>query len=134
MVVSPDVKEDRHVTFRILAPKAEAVRLNTSDLPGNPGEQRTLTKGDNGVWELTLGPVNAGTYRYVFSVDGMNVADPRNQAVSESNGTVWSVVHVRGAAFMDRAEVPHGAVGVRLLPLVGPEQGPPDARLHAAGL
>jgi enterochelin esterase-like enzyme len=110
MVVSPDVKEDRHVTFRVLAPKAEAVRLNTSDLPGNPGEQRTLTKGENGVWELTLGPVNAGTYRYVFSVDGMNVVDSRNQAVSESNGTVWSVVHVPGADFMDRADVPHGAV------------------------
>jgi enterochelin esterase family protein len=109
-VVSPDVRDDRHVTFRVLAPKAEAVRLNIGDLPGNPGQQRTLTKGDNGVWELTLGPVDAGTYRYVFSVDGMNVVDPRNQAVSESNGNVWSVVHVPGAGFMDRADVPHGAV------------------------
>src|SRR4051812_46510494 len=55
MVVSPDVKADRRVTFRVIAPKAEAVRLQTSDLPGNQGEQRVLTKGENGVWELTLG-------------------------------------------------------------------------------
>src|SRR3954471_6477597 len=110
VVVSPDVKADRHVAFRVLAPKAESVRLQTSDLPGNPGEQRVLTKGENGVWELTLGPVNAGTYRYVFSVDGLNVVDPRNQAVSESNGNVWSVAHIPGADFMDTADVPPGAV------------------------
>ena len=37
-VVSPEVSADRHITFRILAPKAEVVRLNGSDMPGNdPG-------------------------------------------------------------------------------------------------
>ena len=40
----------------------------------------------------------------------MPVVDPRNPAVSESNGNVWSVVHVPGADFMDEADVPHGAV------------------------
>src|SRR5947209_1724380 len=33
VVVSPEVKADRQVTFRISAPKAEAVGLFTSDLP-----------------------------------------------------------------------------------------------------
>ena len=46
----------------------------------------------------------------MFNVDGLNVVDPRNQAVSESNGNVWSVLHVPGAEFMDMADVPHGAV------------------------
>src|SRR4051812_49526650 len=42
-VVSPEVKPDRHVTFRILAPKAEAVRLNAGDIPGGgPGQSRNL--------------------------------------------------------------------------------------------
>ena len=37
-VVSPEVLPDRHVTFRIFAPRAEAVRLNGGDIPGNgPG-------------------------------------------------------------------------------------------------
>jgi enterochelin esterase family protein len=109
-VVSPEVSAERKLTFRIVAAKAEAVRLNSSDLPGDP-QQRSFKKGANDVWELALGPVDPGTFRYTFSVDGVSVVDPRNPAVSESNSNVWSVLHVPGAPFMDNlAEVPHGAV------------------------
>jgi enterochelin esterase family protein len=110
MVVSPEVKADRQVVFRVLAPKAEAVRLNAGDLPGNPGQARNLTKGENGVWELTVGPVDPGTYRYTFDVDGVQVVDPRSAAVSQSNGNTWSVVLVPGSPSADSAEVAHGAV------------------------
>jgi enterochelin esterase family protein len=109
VVVSPEVKGDRHVVFRIHAPRAEAVGVFTSDIPGG-FQPRPLKKGENGVWELTLGPIDPGTYRYLFNVDGVLVADPRNQAVSESNGNAWSVVHVPGSDFMDTTDVPHGAV------------------------
>src|SRR6478672_8282952 len=34
VVVSPEVLQDRRVTFRILAPSAENVRLNAGDIPG----------------------------------------------------------------------------------------------------
>jgi enterochelin esterase family protein len=114
-VNSPEVQADRKVTFRILAPKAEAVGLISSDIPNDspdPGKPRALTKGENGVWELTIGPVDPGTYRYSFGVDGVATVDPRNPAVSESNSNVWSVVHVPGADFMDTTDVPHGAVSV----------------------
>jgi enterochelin esterase family protein len=109
VVVSPEVKTDRKVVFRLHAPKAEAIGLFTTDIPGG-FRPRPLKKGKDGVWELTLGPVDAGTYRYLFSMDGVLTSDPRNQAVSESNGSVWSVVHVPGSDFMDTADVPHGAV------------------------
>ena len=85
VVVSPVVGADRKVTFRIHAPKAEKVGMFTSDIPGG-FEPRPMKKGDNGVWELTLGKVEPGTYRYLFNVDGVLTADTRNQAVSESNG------------------------------------------------
>jgi enterochelin esterase-like enzyme len=107
--VSPEVKSDRTVTFRVLAPKAEKVTLNSSDLPGKY-QPRALKKGENGIWELSLGPVDPGTFRYVFNVDGVTVADSKNPARSESNATSWSVVHIPGADFMDTANVPHGAV------------------------
>ena len=108
-VVSPETAADRHVTFRILAPKAEAVRLAGGDIPGNgPGAE--MTKGTNGVWEVTLGPIDPGAYRYNFNVDGVSVIDPRNPATSESNNNVWSLVDVPGSDFMDTREVPHGAV------------------------
>jgi enterochelin esterase-like enzyme len=112
-VVSPEVSSDRKITFRILAPKAETVRLTAGDIPGgvNPGGVgRDLKKGDEGVWEITLGPIDPGAYRYYFNVDGINVVDPRSPAVSESNGNAWSVVYVPGADFMDTKDVPHGAV------------------------
>jgi enterochelin esterase family protein len=109
VVKSPEVKADRSVVFRVQAPKAESVGMFTSDLPGTPGP-RPMKKGENGVWELTIGPVDPGTYRYLFNVDGVLAADSRNQAVSESNGNIWSVVHVPGSDFMDQRDVPHGAV------------------------
>jgi enterochelin esterase-like enzyme len=109
VVVSPEVQADRHVTFRILAPKAESVKLSGSDIPGN-GQAAPLTKGENGVWEVTLGPIDPGAYRYNFNVDGVSTIDPRNPSISESNNNVWSMVYVPGAEFMDTRDVPHGAV------------------------
>ena len=109
VVVSPEVQPDHHVVFRILAPNAQAVKINASDVPGT-GQGTPMTKGENGVWEATLGPIDPGAYRYNFNVDGVAVIDPRNPSISESNNNVWSLVYIPGAAFMDTAEVPHGAV------------------------
>jgi enterochelin esterase family protein len=108
-VVSPEVGADRRVTFRILAPEAEAVRLSGTDVPDN-AQGTPLTRGAEGVWEGTLGPLAPGAYRYNFNVDGVTVIDPRNPATSESNENTWSLVHVPGADFMDTKDVSHGAV------------------------
>ncbi|MBN1844423.1 MAG: hypothetical protein JW810_01985 [Sedimentisphaerales bacterium] len=108
-VVSPEVADDGKVTFRILAARATAVRLGGTDIPG-VGSQTTLTKNDDGVWEITLGPIAPGAYRYNFNVDGVSVIDPRNPATSESNMNTWSLVVVPGSDFMDTRDVPHGAV------------------------
>jgi len=108
VVVSPEVGADRRVTFRIFAPQAENVKLSAGDIPGNG--QRQLTKGENGVWETTVGPLDPGAYRYNFNVNGLAVIDPRSPSISESNNNVWSVVYVPGSDFMDTADVPHGAV------------------------
>lgn len=107
-VVSPEVSADRRITFRIYAPQAENVRLNGGDIPGN--KQSPLTKAENGVWEVTLGPVPAGAYRYNFGVDGVATIDPRNGLTSESNTNTWSLVNVPGSDLMDTKQVPHGAV------------------------
>jgi enterochelin esterase family protein len=109
LVVSPEVQADRHVTFRILAPNAQAVKLNAGDIPGSQ-QGGPATKGENGVWEVTLGPIDPGAYRYNFNVDGVSTIDPRNPSISESNNNVWSMVYVPGAEFMDTRDVPHGAV------------------------
>jgi enterochelin esterase-like enzyme len=108
-VISPEVSADRKLTFRILAPKAETVRLSSSDLPGL-GQGSPMTKNAEGVWETTIGPVDPGANRYNFNLDGVSVIDPRNPATSESNENTWSLVYIPGADFMDTKKVPHGGV------------------------
>ncbi len=62
------------------------------------------------MWEITLGPLGAGAYRYNFNVDGVATIDPRNPAISESNNNVWSLVSVPGSDVFDTRPVPRGAV------------------------
>jgi enterochelin esterase family protein len=97
------------VVFRIHAPQAQSVKLIGTDIPGNL-QGAAMSKGDNAVWEVTLGPIEPGAYRYNFNVDQVTVIDPRNPSVSESNNNVWSMFYIEGAEFMDRQTVPHGAV------------------------
>jgi enterochelin esterase family protein len=99
---------DRHIVFRILAPKAEAVRVSSGDM--GLGQGAEMKKETNGVWEAKLGPIDSGAYRYNFNVDGLAVIDPRNPATSEANANTWSLVYVPGADFMDTKDVPHGAI------------------------
>lgn len=110
VVNSPEVKPDGIIVFRILAPEAEKVGLQSSDMFGMQQQAVTFTKNKEGVWETALGPVEPGAYRYVFTVDGASVVDPRNTSISESNNNVWSMVYVPGAEFMEMKKVPHGAV------------------------
>jgi enterochelin esterase family protein len=108
-VVSPEVSADRRVTFRLLAPQAEAVKLSGGDIPGN-NQGAPMMKGENGIWEVTLGPLEPGAYRYNFNVGGLSVIDPRNPSTSESNNNTWSLVVVPGSEIFDTRQVPHGAV------------------------
>jgi enterochelin esterase-like enzyme len=106
---SPEVTPDHHIIFRVFAPKAQAVRLSSTDVFGLEPKGE-MSKAENGVWELTIGPIDPGAYRYNFNVDGVAVMDPRSASVSESNGNAWSMVYVPGADFMETKDVPHGAV------------------------
>ncbi|MBB6051173.1 esterase [Armatimonas rosea] len=107
---SVEYSPERKLTFRLLAPKATDVRLGTSDLPVTGFGGVRMKKGESGIWEVTIGPVPAGAYRYNFSVDGITALDPKNPATSESMGNSWSLAVVPGAEWMDTKNVPHGAV------------------------
>ncbi len=107
--VSPEVMNEGKVTFRIYAPNAEAVTLAGSDIPNNQ-KGAPMTKNGEGVWEVSVGPLVPGAYRYNFNIGGVPVVDPRNPSVSESNNNVWSLVVVPGSENMDVRNVPHGAV------------------------
>src|SRR4029078_13698886 len=90
-----------------------AVRLTGTDVPAlaqRGAPTGGMTKGENGVWSVTMNSIAPGAYRYNFNVDGVATIDPRNPVVSESNENVWSLFYVPGADFRDTKNVPHGAV------------------------
>ncbi len=107
---SAGVGPDRRITFRVFAPRAQAVRLSAGDIPGTTPAVGAMTKAENGVWEVTVGPVPPGAYRYNFNIDGVATIDPRSSAISQSNANVWSLVVVPGNDVFDTKSVPRGAV------------------------
>jgi enterochelin esterase family protein len=112
-VVSPEVRADGAITLRYVAPNAQAVTVN-GELDGKP---HPMTKGDNGVWTVTIGPLPPDIYTYAFNVDGVIALDPRNTNTKMGYGGFGpvSVVEVPGDGpqFYDVKAVPHGAVRIQ---------------------
>jgi len=110
-ILSPEVRPDHSVVFRLRAPAATKVTLEAHDLTGIGPKASEFTKDEQGVWVGTADAVPPGSYRYLFNVDGVPTVDPRNPAISESNSYVSSLLTVAGAAFEDdRNDVAHGVV------------------------
>jgi enterochelin esterase family protein len=109
---SPEVSADRHVTFRILAPKAQEVTLTGDWLGSAPAPK--LTKDDAGVWSVTLGPFEPSIYIYSFTVDGVAIPDPVNPRIKLRARTSASMVEVKDTtpAFWEAHDVPHGTVEI----------------------
>lgn len=109
---SPEVAADRMLTFRVHAPQARAVRLSSPDIAPIP-LTAPMTPTDAGVWQVTVGPVVAGAYRYRLDIDGVPTVDPRNPMTSESNTLVWSLVEVPGS---ERAHLARSSPRVASIP------------------
>jgi enterochelin esterase family protein len=112
---SPEVHDDRTVTFRVRAPEAEKVELNGAILAAlgrQWGDTIPFEKGDDGIWSLTIGPVRPDMYAYLIRIDGVQVADPSNTIASFTGMPPYSelVVHGDGPAYYDARNVPHGAI------------------------
>jgi enterochelin esterase-like enzyme len=113
-VISPEVRDDNTVTFRVRAPEAQSVQLSPGPLVQGLGGARppAFTKGSDGVWTLTVGPVKPNIYVYKLVIDGVTVPDPNNTLTGFSDQPGYSqlVVHGAGPAYYDARNVPHGAV------------------------
>jgi enterochelin esterase family protein len=109
-IVSPEVGADRRVTFRVLAPLAHDVTLTGEFMPG----AKTLAKNEDGVWSVTVGPLEPEIYNYNVTVDGVRTIDPANPNVKTGStpSTIASILEVRGEApaFYDPQRVPHGEI------------------------
>jgi len=106
-LTSPEVHPDGRVTFRLLAPDAEKVTLTGLAEVTEPG----LTRGEQGVWNVTVGPLEPGIYSYSFAVDGTKVLDYRNRNI-KAWLSLENQVEVPGNPPLrhEWQSVPHGTV------------------------
>jgi enterochelin esterase family protein len=111
-VVSPQVNPDKTFTLRFRAPNAKEVTA-VGEIDGKP---HPMTKGDDGVWTVTIGPLPHDVYNYQFNVDGIIAMDPANPSVKLGFGAFppANLVEVPGDGleFDDAKPVPHGTIRV----------------------
>ncbi|MBR1869673.1 MAG: esterase [Bacteroidales bacterium] len=106
-VSSPVVHPDHTVTFNYRNPRAKSVKVNVQ-FAGT----HDMTKDENGVWTVTLGPAAPDVYPYCFIVDGVNVQDPLNPDWFPNEKFKNSLLDIRAAKpqVQDLQNVPHGSV------------------------
>jgi enterochelin esterase-like enzyme len=100
------------VKFQVRAPEATVVKL-TGDFVTGPQD---MTKGEDGYWTVTVGPLKPNVYNYKFSINGVSNIDPNNPMVKEGDRSSESMFEVPGdaPAVWDIQAVPHGTVHVNL--------------------
>src|SRR5580698_8193522 len=105
-----EVNPDRTVTFHLRAPDATSVKLSGDFVQGSPD----MTKGDDGQWSITTGPLNPAVYNYTFVVDGFRNIDPSSPMVKLGDRSAESMLEVTGdkPAPYDIQPVPHGTVHI----------------------
>src|SRR3954464_4402711 len=115
--VSPEVRSDRSVTFRLFAPKASEVVLM-----GSPGilevikDPKPLQKDEKGVWSATVGPLPPGFYTYGYAIDGgLRMPDPSNPNMELRRWGPTSSFIVPGSekGIFEERKVPLGTVHVQ---------------------
>lgn len=108
-MISPEVRADRTVTFRVRASNATNVIVSGEW----PGGTKAMTNDGSGNWSVTLGPLEPDIYGYSFSINGFQTLDPANSAVKPARSVRTSILEVPGTPPLIHefnASVPHGTV------------------------
>lgn len=119
-IVSPEYLPGGMVVFRLNAPKASEVLLVGGPIAREvnwagegPNRQKIpMTKGENGIWSISVGPLGPDRYPYVFEVDGVRILDPQNMDIATGNNWPQTFANVPGdeARIYEQRDVPHGVV------------------------
>lgn len=112
---SPNVDDNGMVTFSLKAPGAKEVHLPPGAIITALGKENKpipFSRGEDGIWTLTIGPLSPDIYAYHFVVDGVQIADPNNTYAAFTAMPPYSqlIVHGKGPSYYDAKNVPHGNV------------------------
>ncbi len=107
-VVSPEVKQDNSVVFRLRAPEAKSVQLTGTMTPGH--SKLDMVKNEDGIFEITIGPFDSDYHGYNFIVDGIITLDPNNNIVVRDGSYYENRLIIPGKLtdVYDVKDVPHG--------------------------
>jgi enterochelin esterase-like enzyme len=106
--VSPEVHPDRRVTFRFRDPNAKEVMLSLEGSTPVP-----MNRGAQGVWSITVGPLEPEFYGYSYVADGVPTLDPFNPLIKPNLLMMENEVHIPDPALplpWELNPVPHGVV------------------------
>ena len=124
-IVSPEIREDNSVIFRLRAPEVDSVKITGDFLPtvkiqtaygpmDIPGKA-DLIKDENGIWSFETNSLNPELYSYTFIVDGVTTADPSNPFLNRDVASISNFFIVGGehADLYRVNDIPHGTVARR---------------------
>lgn len=107
---SPVVNDDHTVTFALNASSATKVELMFG--PGNTPQE--FEKDEEGIWKITIGPLEPDLYTYGIRVDGLRIVDPLNGRMQGGAAPGSNLFEVPGdpPRFDELQDVPHGSVHI----------------------
>ena len=124
-IVSPEVKADNTVTFRVYAPNADTVKITGDFLPTEkiktqwgefdaPGKAM-LIKNEKGIWSFTSEVLSPELYNYTIMADGFSTTDPNNPFIVRDVASVMNIFIIGGgqAELYKVNDIPHGTVTKR---------------------
>ncbi len=116
-IISPEIHENKTVTFRFMAPDAREVKISGEWMPSQgwiPGSE-VMIKDEKGVWSYKTDILESDLYGYAFMVDGLRTTDPNNVFMIRDVSTVTNVFIVGGGKgdLYNVKNVPHGTVARR---------------------
>jgi len=113
-IASPEIHDNKSVTFRVQAPNADEVKLSGDWMPAEgwtPGSV-SMNKGENGIWSFTTETLEPELYSYSFIIDGFRTTDPNNPFIVRDVSSVMNIFIIGGgqADLYKVQDVPHGTV------------------------
>lgn len=107
-IVSPEVRPDHTVVFRVQVAQAKSVKVS---LTLNAGTHE-MKRGDDGIWSATVGPLAPELYHYTLEIDGVRLAEPALAFYQPSGAPGRSLLEIPGDPPLvhEWRDVPHGAV------------------------
>ena len=108
MTAQPRPNDDGTVTFQYKNDSAKTVLVDVQF-----AGRKEMTRGADGTWTVTLGPVAPDMYPYCYIVDGLSVMDPENPHYFPNEGFKNSLLEIpskNGALPHDITDVAHGRI------------------------